>query len=73
MATQQVILHAHEITALIASKAHQIGAYLQQTTPDKIAYDALTSEIARMHELTLELREKAAAGGSKATEEARVS
>lgn len=72
MATQQVILHAHEITALIASKAHQIGTYLQSTSPEKIAFDALTSEIARMHELTLELREKAA-GTAKTSEEARAS
>lgn len=69
MATQQLSLLPHELAALLAAKANQIAVYIGNTGPAvNLDCDAIAGELQRMHELTLELREKVS--GSRARAEA---
>lgn len=61
MATEQVSLMPHELVALLVSKMNMCASHLSASAPDKIQFDNLSTEYARMHQLTLELREKCAA------------
>ena len=75
MATEQVSLMPHELVALLVSKMNMCASHLSGASPDKIQFDNLATEYARMHQLTLELREKCAAlmAAEANTEEQRAS